>query len=97
MNDCTLYRRKPIFVRATRVTDKGNLADASCAWIERQIAERRLVRGETQWFIQPGDLHVAAVYPSQWIVLVEDNDLLFVMDDDSFQTTYERVEIEENT
>lgn len=89
------FQSRPESVHAVRVSERGLIVapGISLAWIDRLIAEKRLQRGETQWFVKPQELRTIAVYPGDWIVEYDATRHLMVMSDEVFRRRFEdRVE-----
>lgn len=91
------YRRKPETVRAARLTAEGNIA-IKYNWIEKLIAERRLVHTDRGWWVNHvglGKRTTMAVYPGDWIVLDDAMDALSVWNDERFRSMFDGYDVEE--
>lgn len=93
------YRRKPETVRAARLTAEGNIA-IKYNWIEKLIAERRLVHTDRGWWVQHPrggyTSHTQALYPGDWIVLHDGSGALEVWNDERFQSMFDGYDVEED-
>lgn len=94
------YQRKPVHVHALRLDEQGRIPDGASrsdhgewwSWLDRLLAERRLQRGEQNWFVRRGTDYFAVAYAGDWIVLDDATDRVSVVNDETFRAQFEDID-----